>query len=348
MRILYVGNCGGPENFERFYLFPQRIVNGLIRNGHLVQIFNDKDIARLSNPFRSSRLGIKKTNALLLKNCHDFLPEFIILAHCHFISNDTLSQIRQICPHVKIVHLNVDPLSDLGNCSRIKKRVDHVDGIFITTAGAALKDFSSAKTFSAFVPNPVDFAIDTGRAFENSKYSADLFFAARSMKESDHRQALVSNILNHTSGLKIDIYGAGENDRKLFGMKYMKTLASVKMGLVINKTEDYYLYASDRMSQYMGNGLLVFANAGPRYTDIFNTDELVTYQTENELIEKINYYHTHDSKCRMIAKNGHQKIHQIFSSDLVTQYMIEMTFGDIQGTYAWPTQKFIAGKDGQT
>ncbi len=62
MRILYVGNSGGMENIDRFYLFPPRIINGLIRNNHQVQVFNDKDVARLCNVFRSSRLGIKKTN----------------------------------------------------------------------------------------------------------------------------------------------------------------------------------------------------------------------------------------------------------------------------------------------
>lgn len=342
MRILYVGNSGGLENTGRFYLFPPRLINGFIRNGHQVQVFNDKDVARLSNPLKSSRLGIKKTNALLLKQCHDYMPELIILAHCQFIQNDTLAQIREICPDIRIIHLNVDPLSDATNCNRIQNRIGSVDGIFITTAGEALKKFSNPKTFSAFIPNLVDISIDTGKSFENSKFSADLFFAAGAMKKDDHRKDLVSNLLKKTSGLTVDIYGAGINNRKIFGMKYMNKLASVKMGLVINKTEDFYLYASDRMSQYMANGLLVFAHAKPRYTDLFQNGEFVPYETEEDLIEKVNYYHTHDEERIRVAAKGYHKIHQIFHNELVARYVIEMAFDRVSMTYPWPSQKYRA------
>lgn len=342
MRILYVGNFGGIENFKRFYLFPQRIVNGLIRNGHNVQVFNDKDVARLSNPFKSSRMGIKKTNALLIQNCEDFRPEMIILAHCQFIHNDTLGRIRALCPGVKIVHLNVDPLSDTGNCDRIRHRVGHVDGIFITTAGDALKAFSSSETFAAFLPNPVDRAIDTGRAFAADTYTSDLFFAAGAMRQNDHRQVMVSHVVQAIPDMVIDIYGAGINDRKIFGMAYMSALASAKMGLVINKTEDYYLYASDRMSQYMGNGLLVFAPVGPRYTDIFTDGDYVTYESEQDLIAKIKYYYGHDDERRALAEKGYRKIHDVFDVDRVARYMVDMTFGEKgnDADYAWPTQAY--------
>lgn len=344
VRILYVGNSGGMENIDRFYLFPPRIINGLIRNNHQVQVFNDKDVARLCNVFRSSRLGIKKTNQFLVKNCSAFKPDLIILAHCQFIYNETIEEIRQLLPNTRIVHLNVDPLSGDGNRKRILDRVGYVDGIFITTAGPALKTISSPKTFSCFIPNPVDLSIDTGRAFENRSYNSDLFFAANKIKgDEDHRELLVNQIQQNLSHLKLDILGYGAN-RSSFGMDYIERLTSAKMGLIINKTEDFYLYASDRMSQYMANGLMTFAHENPHYNDIFQNDEIVTYASPDELIEKINYYHAHDSERIQIAEKGYTKIHHIFNNTLVTQYMVEMAMGDIKNSYPWPTEKYFGDK----
>ncbi len=340
MRILYVGNSGGLENSDRFYLFPQRIINGLIRNGHFVQIFNDKDVARLSNPFKSSRLGINKTNNFLLKNCHDFQPNLVIISHCQFIKNETLSDIRKICQNVKIIHLNVDPLSETKNRNTLNKRLDNVDGIFITTAGDALKEFSTHSTFSAFIPNLVDDSIDIGRAFENKNCDTDLFFAAGAMRTNDHRQSMASDIIKNLPHIKMDIYGAGINNKKIFGHNYLDKLSSSKMGLIINKTEDYYLYSSDRMTHYMANGLMVFAHESPRYQDVLGNDTFVSYHSTPDLIDKIKYYYTHDAERIRIAQNGYEKIHQVFHQKMVTEYLVDMSFNTIRRQYPWPTEKF--------
>lgn len=340
MRILYVGNSGGLKNAALFYLFPPRLLNGLTREGHNVHVFNDRDVARNSNIFHSSRLGKKKTNQALLQTCRDFRPHLVILAHCETITNDTLDEIRIICQDVRIIHRNVDPLSSNFNVDRIKNRVDHVDGIFITTAGAALRQFTSPKTFAAYLPNPVDPSIDTGRAFAATDYDADLFFAAGAMRENDHRKILIADLLQRTQNVKTEIIGAGLNDKSIFGLPYMDKLARVKMGLVINKTEDFYLYASDRMSQYMGNGIMAFVNAAPHYTDIFSDNELVTYDTVEDLADKVNYYATHESERRLIAEKGYTRIHTMFNNQRIARYIIDTTFDKPPAQYPWPSRKY--------
>jgi hypothetical protein len=340
MRILYVGDSGGLKNAALFYLFPPRLINGMIREGHTVHVFNDKDMARGFNIFHSSRMGLRKTNLALLQTCRDFMPELIILAHCKNILNETLMDIRDICPHVKIIHRNVDPLSDAGNVARILDRVNYVDGIFITTAGPSLQKFTSAKTFCSFIPNPVDPSIDTAAAFSAPTYDADLFFAAGAMKHDDHRTELVSKLMAHATEVKTEIIGAGINDRSLFGLPYIEKLARVKMGLVINKTEDFYLYASDRMSQYMGNGIMVFAHSLPSYTDIFSNGEIITYSNTDELIDRVRYYAAHDTERRQIAEKGYVRAHQVFNSQLVARHMIDTTFDLSPSSYAWPSTKY--------
>lgn len=341
MRILYVGNSGGLKNAALFYLFPPRLINGFIRQGHNVHVFNDRDVARNSNIFKSSRLGKEKTNQALIQTCRDFMPDLVVLAHCENITNETLHTIRDICKDVKIIHRNVDPLSSSFNVERIKNRINHVDGIFVTTAGSALRQFTSSKTFAAFLPNPVDPSIDTGRAFAATDYDADLFFAAGAMRENDHRQILISELLAKTPDVKTEIIGAGINKKSLFGLPYMNKLGRVKMGLVINKTEDFYLYASDRMSQYMGNGMMVFAHTAPHYTDIFTNNEIVTYDHADDLSEKVKYYATHDAERRIIAEKGYAAAHRMFNNQMVAQYIIDTTFDHPPATYPWPSRKFV-------
>lgn len=343
MRILYVGNAQGFQNADKFYLFPQRLTNGLTRNGHNVYIFNDRDVARYYGWFKSSTLGAARMNAELVKTCEAFAPELIILAHCAMVTNETLDRLRSRLKDVVIVHRNVDPLSDEGNVRRIRERVGHVDGIFVTSAGEILKQFSSERTFSAFIPNPVDAAIDTGRAFANPEADIDLFFAGANLGEGHNRTNLIQQILAGMKGQDFiaKVVGAGLNNDRLFGNEFMRTLARSKTGVIVNKSEDFYLYASDRMSQYLGNGLMVYAPSQPRYEDLFSRDEIVTYDNSEDCLEKVRYYHLHDSERRRIAENGHAKAHRIFDCALIARYMVDMAFGRMEGqSYPWPYEKY--------
>lgn len=345
MRILYVGNAQGTNNADKFYLSPQRITNGLTRIGHNVYIFHDRDIARYFAPFHSSKLGAPRMNRELIRTCRVFAPDLIMLAHCSLVKNETITEIRAMLPDCRIIHRNVDPLSDAGNVCRIKERMGIIDGIFVTTAGSSLQQFATNKTFAAFFPNPVDKAIDTGRAFEQPDdcYYSDVFFAASSLGKGDHRRVMMEELLRRTkeTGLNLKIVGAGLNDKKLFGLPFMDELAHSKSGLIVNKTEGEYLYASDRMSQYLGNGLMVYASAEPRYTDLFTDQELVTYEGIGDLTDKMQFYHKNDALRRTIAENGYKKAHRIFDCELVAQYFIDMAFNRMENkSYPWPTEKY--------
>ena len=46
-----------------------------------------------------------------------------------------------------------------GNVNKIKRRVGHVDGIFITTAGDSLKQFSHPESFICHIPNMVEICL---------------------------------------------------------------------------------------------------------------------------------------------------------------------------------------------
>ena len=340
MRILYLGNAQGFINADKYYLTPQKLINGFTRLGHTVYVFNDRDFARYSNIFRSQRRGVKKMNQKVLQVAREYKPELVVLGHCKNISNETLAEIRNICPGVRMLYRNVDPLHSRPNVKDIQQRVGHVEGIFITTAGDALKQFSNPNTVVSFMPNPVDPAIEYRRAFDNPNADIDFLFLGSVLRDQFDARAITARYLvDNKDGLNIHIGGAGVNDGRVFGAAYYDLLERAKMGLCMNKTEDYYLYASGRMSQYMSSGILAFIPEGPRFEDIFGTDSFVSYKTNEELLDKIKYFAANERERIKMARNGHKKIHDYFLVDKVCQYMIERVFGlPLSMDYRWPTE----------
>ena len=177
MRILYVGNAMGISGAERYYMAPLRMINGFIRNGHTVVVYNDRDHARMSNLWRSSRRGKIGANRGLLETVEKFQPQLLVLGHCELIGNRTLAQIRQMNSAVKIIYRNVDSLNQRNNADRIRHRAEAVDGIFLTTGGAEIKQFERDQVFVSYFPNLIDASMDTSRAFDNPEVDGDVFYA---------------------------------------------------------------------------------------------------------------------------------------------------------------------------
>ncbi|MGH1378169.1 MAG: glycosyltransferase [Alphaproteobacteria bacterium] len=341
MNILYLGNVQGFVNAKKYYFIPQRLINGFTRLGHNVYAFNDRDYARYSNILRSQKRGKKKLNEKVIEFCKEYQPDLIILGHCKNITNDTLSEIRKHVKGVKIAYRNVDPLSSEKNVEDIMQRVGHVDSIFITTAGDSLNKFSNNAGGVYFMPNPVDPALDTRCAFKNSNADIDVLFLASFLRDQyDHRHITAKYLLQNKEDLTIQIGGAGINENRIYGKQYFDMLERSKMGLCINKTNDYYLYASDRMSQYMAAGLLSFIPAGPQFEDIFDNDSFISFDTNEDLMDKIKYFSQHSEQRIKIAQTGYNKINDYFHADKVCQYIIETTFDKpLSQEYNWPTNK---------
>lgn len=342
MKILYLGNAQGFFNANKFYLIPQRLINGFTRLGHTVYVFNDRDYARYSNVLRSQGLGKKKLNTAILNVCRDYEPDLIVLGHCKNVTNDTFYEIRKNQPNVKIIYRNVDPLNCSKNIGDIKQRLGVADAIFITTAGEALKQFSNKYGKVYFMPNPVDVALDNQRVFLNKEANIDLIFLASALNhQDDHRHITAQFIVENKEGLNIHIGGAGINNNKIYGAQYMNIIGRSKMGLCINKTSKFYLYASDRMSQYMAAGILSFIPEGPNFEDILGKNSFISYSSDEELLDKVKYYAKNSDERVAIAQDGYEKIHDLFQVEKVCQYMIERAFKlPLSHSYQWPIKDY--------
>jgi len=344
MRVLFVGNIYGKDDCANFYMIMQKLVHGFARAGHAVQIFNDREIARAANIFRARKLGVRTANRRLLRACVNFRPDLVLLGHCEMIRNSTLTALRDQVPGVRIVYRNVDSLHNARNCARIARRAPAVDAVFVTTADAAMLALADSDTSLYFMPNPVDPAVETQRAFTRSDQAHDLFFAVGAIDGPDDPRVKVANHLE-TSLPEATFHFRGMKGRPAQrGAAYFDMLADARMGLSLSRINNYYLYSSDRMAQYLGNGLLTFVDRATGFGDLFSEQELGLYGEIPELVDKIRYFRTNDGARRQAAERGWHKAHRMFDPLRIARYIEEITFEKrFSADYDWPTHAWNRG-----
>lgn len=324
-----------------------KLTNGLIRNGHSVFCYPDRDALRMYSMFgHMSKFALKKANAAFLKYCITTRPDGIIFAHADTIFPETIAEIKHHLPNVKILQYNIDtihPEHDNGNISKILSKIDIVDATLITTADIKRFDvFSPQKHKVGFIPNAVDKSLETAKVFEKSSLDYDLICAVnpKAIRQFCGKFAktteIIEKIAHHTQGLKV-LFPQVIGD-KLDGANYQATIETSAMGINLSAINEDYLYSSDRMAHLMGNGVLAFVDKATGFNDLFSDEEIAFYQSEEELWDKIRYFHEHPAERQRIARNGWKKYHELFNEKLVAKYVSEVMFGDFKKEdYPWPT-----------
>jgi len=350
MRIVHVADANHKYLGRRTYGMFTKIQNGFVRNGHDVYNFTDREIARASNPLGTRKLGIRACNKKLIEVCRNFQPQVMALAHADIIKAETLLTIRHILPELLVFQYNVDGLFIPSNVANLRSKSDCVDHTFVTTAGACLKTVAGKNSGVSFFPNAVDPSIDTCRNHESDSLETDVFFAGSTNQWADPedlRLVAPSLIQKHFPSLKCEFYG---NKTKIFGMDFRKALCRSKIGLnfslrptgvVHGLNSPLYMYSSDRIGLYLGNGLLTFTSAISNLSDLYGSERIIEVQNQDDLIDKVRYYTDNDKERKKIAKNAYDFVHRECNERLVAQYMIEQASGiDHSYDYVWPTDIF--------
>ncbi|NIA67171.1 glycosyltransferase family 1 protein [Pelagibius litoralis] len=335
---MIVGDLFGGDLADNHYMIMPKLLHGFARAGCAVHAFNDREVARTSTPFRSSAFGRPAANRKLIAVCRRFQPDLLLLGHCELISNETIQSIRGEMENVRVAYRNVDSLDDQPNLDRIRRRAKVVDAIFVTTA-LPLPTFGSDNTApSYFIPNPVDQALDGGRCFAHSNQENDLFFALDEGHANTERANLARSIARRQPSLRFDIRGI-DGRPSLRGAAYLQALTNARMGLSVSRQNKHYLYASDRMSQYIGNGLLTFVPRSTGFNDLFSEDEVAFFGEREELLDKLTHFEEHDGERRRVAEAGWRAAHAMFASERIAKYIIERSFDQpLSESYPWPTE----------
>ena len=340
LKIMHITNFNERHNGRLFYNTGKRINNGLVRLGHSVLEFSDRDI--LSNNRRLSDLnGADFLNKKLLNVIGNYAPDLIVLGHADLIDFKTLKIIKKYYPETKITQWFLDRMDSewINNKNRFLKKIDIMDSNFCTTDPNSLK--LSKKYPIYYLPNPVDKSFETLKNYKNKILKNDVFFAMSHgvhrgvLKKGkfDKRELFLKKLTNKLPNIKFDIYGV-ENKEPIWADNFIKVLSQSKIALNLSQGKPSKYYTSDRFAQLIGNGLLVLIDKKISYNNLFNSNEIISYNNLNDLTNKIKMYANNDKLRQKIAKNGRNKYFKYFNSTVVAEYIINKTF-NIKKKYYW-------------
>ena len=332
LRILHITNFNERFNGRLHYNTSKRINNGLIKLGHNVYQLSDRDII---SSYRSifNMTPKQNLNEKIIEIGKNFNPDLIILGHADSVKLETLRSLKNKNKNLKISQWFLDPLSRNGpdyqnNKKRILNKLEIMDSTFLTSDPNSL-DFKIKNSY--FIPNPADKSFEI---LDNSKNTPinDVFFAMShgvhrgNLKSGkyDDREKILKKLLK-VKDIKFDFYGIN-HIQPIWGDEFLKKISLSKIGLNLSRGKPLKYYSSDRITQYMANGLMTLIHEDTKYSDFFNKDEIVTYKNLNDLINKIKYYIKNDKKRKFIASNGKKKYLKEFNSEKISKYIILKTF----------------------
>ena len=331
LKILHITNFNERFNGRLHYNTSKRINNALIKLGHNVYQLSDRDIIS-SNRSIFNPSPKKLLNKKIIEIFDNFNPNLIILGHADSVKLETLRSLKIKNNNLKISQWFLDPLSRNGpdyhnNKKRILDKIEIIDSTFLTSDPRSL-DFKIKNSY--FIPNPADKSFEI---LDNSKKNPknDVFFAMShgvhrgNLKPGkfDEREKILKKLLK-VKDIKFDFYGIN-NIQPIWGDEFLKKISLSKIGLNLSRGKPLKYYSSDRIAQYMANGLLTFIHEDTKYLDFFNKNEIVTYKDLKDLINKIKYYVKNDKKRKFIANNGKKKYLKEFSSEKVSKYILLKT-----------------------
>ncbi|MEJ0045931.1 MAG: hypothetical protein WDN04_07280 [Rhodospirillales bacterium] len=164
MRIIHAGNFGTRAKGAALNSIAPKLSRGLVRAGHAVVDFADREVARAATPFGGRALGTGAANRALARLALDVRPDLLLLGHADTIRPATVADLRRAMPAMRVLQWNVDPIFEAGNMARLREKLPVVDATLVSTAGNALVPLKRAGMLLGFLPNPVDFSVETGMA----------------------------------------------------------------------------------------------------------------------------------------------------------------------------------------
>jgi hypothetical protein len=353
MRILNVGDFNWMTGRERHTanvdLFPIRskLTNAAIRAGHFVAEYSDRAVARRASLWSGPGAGLRAARRGFLQMVDEVRPDLILLHFADHIDPTTLAQARRLAPGVVMVDINIDPLPDPKTIQRLERLRGAVDALFVTTAGPSLKRFAGDRGFAAFMPNPVDPAVETARAFEVERPVFDLILpvgddSPRQLGDARRPPSeIVEGLRRYLPMLHLATPGLGSP--RLRGLRYFQALQEARMGWALSRYSDQPWYASDRMAHMLGCGLLTLIDARSGFRDVYAEDEVVFHQDLEDLCATLATLLADDARTRAMAQKGWARTWAVFEVDRVFGYLLDQIYRDGGAAEAaWPAQRWEA------
>ncbi len=345
MRILHVGNFGSRAKGAFLHSVAPKISRGLVKLGHQVVDFADRDAARAGTLLGSRKFGVGQANRALARLAGDMRPELLMLGHADTIRAETVAVLRRAMPAMRVLQWNVDPMFEPDNVARLLGKIDVVDATLVSTAGGALTPLRRRGMALGFMPNPVDFAVESGRADLAGELPFDLFFACG--HPSRPRRALfgqdwdmddfMAELRRLAPGMRTLLAGLSGAPH-LAGAAYQDALVACAAGLNASRRQDGLLYTSDRVAHVIGNGQMVLMDRATGYERLFGAGEMGFFASMQELAALVRRVRAEPAWRAAVAQAGPARHHALFNETVVAGYVVDVAFGTHDASrYEWPT-----------
>ena len=339
VKIINLYNQGQKLNHRLYNIsLGKKFTNGFIRNGHDVLEISDRDFIKDNKTFnllKNSKVNFQK---YLIETFKNYNPDLLFFGHSKNIELDTLSKLRNFNKNLIISQWNEDPVMpglsySKKNISNIRTYAPFVDHNFITTDPSVIKKEINSDNFHFFFV-PVDRNIERFDVFKMNP-KQDLFYAMSHgvnravLKEGieDNRVKFLDKLVKKISKIKYDFYGFA-NKQPIWGDNFNNALINSKMALNLSRGKPTKYYSSNRIASVVGNGLLTFIDKKVQMSDFFNNNEMIFYDTIDDLSDKIKFYSTNDKLRKKIAENGKKKYFKLFNETRVAKYIIDTSLGN--------------------
>ena len=107
---------------------------------------------------------------------------------------------------------------------------------------------------------------------------------------------------------------------------YYNELNKCKIALNLSRGKPIKLTSSNRIASLIGNGIYTFVDAKTEYNTIFNENEAGSYNSINDLGNKIEHLLSNPQKIKKYAKNGRDKYFKLFNNKIISENMINIIF----------------------
>jgi hypothetical protein len=329
LRVVHAANYQFDKDGARFFNPDHKIHQGMVQNNCYVYPFSINDRARMASFLCSKTFGKNAANKALVRTCKNIQPDVLILGHAQYISRESILQIRDQVPGIRIGFWYVDPLWEQAPTEHIRQRADLFDAICCTTGGPLLAELARPNCPAAFLPNPVDPSIERLRAFENKESIHDLLFIGRAAEGSPRGEILqyvANQLADRQADLRVGYYGClGRPD--VFGTAKDKIVGASRMAINLSRRNDIALYSSDRIAQWTGNGLCTLVQSGGGMEELYDDHEVVFFDGAVDLVQTILELASDDDRLRTTARNGWMKAHEQYSAKCCTAFLLDLLMG---------------------
>ena len=319
----------------------RKLTQGLIRNGHQVVAFSDRDAAMAGSPLGPHRFGGRPyANKTLAELCVAIRPDVLILGQSDVIRPETVADLRTRLPALRALQWSVDALFEPGNMDRLRRNMPVVDATLVSTAGPDL-GLLAANGLTGFLPNPVDFSIERAENHVKADLPYDLFYACGN--PADRRE--ISGEPWHMDDFARALEAAAPAVRPrwaglagqptLGGAAYQAALEGSAAGLNLSRKSGQLLYSSDRLAHLAGNGLAVLIDRATGYDRLFSDQQMAFYSSFDELAAQAQRLAADPARRMTIAAAGRARYHDLFNEQRVAAYVLEVALGRLD-PHAWP------------